>query len=230
MIREGAGRHRRRALLIAAGVCVLVPVCVLGQPLVGRRLKLRNANTGETFNGFYRDANGPILEAMADLAVLLRDHHANKIGPLDIATLDFLVDVLDAVGQTSAVVLSAYRTPETNAKLAATMFGVAEKSQHILGRAVDISLDSRLVDAEIAARRMKRGGVGWYPRSQFIHLDSGPVRSWELDGSGLDTLLAGRPLELIRRAWGHPPTVSDRIALQREMARRELLARRRVPP
>jgi len=217
-------------LLIAAGACVLLPVRTFGQPLAGRHLKLKNANTGETFSGFYRNANGPILEAMADLAVLLRDHHANRTGPVDIAVLDFLADVLDAVGQTSAMILSAYRTLETNAKLAATMFGVAEKSQHILGRAVDISLDSRLVDAEIAARKMKRGGVGWYPHSQFIHLDSGPVRSWEMDGSGLDRLLAGQSLELTRRGWGHPSTVSDRMTMQQALARREFLARRRVPP
>jgi uncharacterized protein YcbK (DUF882 family) len=122
-----------------------------------RRLKLRNANTGETFDGPYRDEAGPIPEAMADLVVLLRDHHVNKIGPLDLAALDFLADVMAATGQGSALILSAYRTPETNAKLAKTTFGVAERSQHMYGRALDISFGKRLGDARNVARRTKRG-------------------------------------------------------------------------
>jgi uncharacterized protein YcbK (DUF882 family) len=129
---------------------------------------------------------------MADLVVLLRDHHVDKIGPLDVTTLDFLTDVMAATGQGSALVLSAYRTPETNAKLAKTTFGVAERSQHMYGRALDISFDKRLADARSVASRMKRGGVGWYPRSHFIHIDTGPTRNWELHGSGIDTVCAGR--------------------------------------
>ena len=218
MTRQSGRRYGRRELLIAGGACLLLPARGAGQTLVGRRLKLKNANTGETFEGNYRNVAGPIPEAIADLAVFLRDHHVNKVGPVDVAALDFLADVLDAVGQTSAVVLSAYRTPETNAMLRATTFGVAEKSQHILGRAIDISLDARLPDAEVAARRMNRGGVGWYPRSRFIHLDSGPIRSWEMDGTGLDTLLAGR-------TFGRPRTVADRLAIHRQLARRQFLAR-----
>lgn len=209
---------RRRDLLIATGLCIIVRGAAAAEPSVARRLKLRNANTGESFEGYYRDGSGPIPGAMVDLAALLRDHHANKIGPVDVAALDFLADVLAAVGQTGATILSAYRTPETNARLAATRFGVAEKSQHLLGRAVDVAFDGRMADAETAARRMKRGGVGWYPRSHFIHLDSGPTRSWEMDGAGLDMMLAGR-------SPAHPRTVADRMALHRALARREFLMR-----
>jgi uncharacterized protein YcbK (DUF882 family) len=187
----------RRELLIAAGLCVFFGARAVAEPSVSRRLKLKNAHTGETFEGLYRDADGPIPAAMADLAVLLRDHHVNKIGPVHVETLDFLADVMAAVGVTPATILSAFRTPETNAKLAATYFGVAEKSQHLLGRALDVTFDTRLPDARTVARKMGRGGVGWYPRSHFIHLDTGPPRSWERDGTGLEILLAGdarRPL------------------------------------
>jgi uncharacterized protein YcbK (DUF882 family) len=157
---------------------------------------------------------------MADLTLLLRDHHVGKTGPLDVATLDFLADVMAAVGQTRATVLSAYRTPETNAKLARLGFGVAERSQHIYGRALDVTFDRGLIEAERAARSMRCGGVGWYPRSHFIHLDTGPLRYWEMDGTGFGTLLAGgRPL-------GRPRTVAERMALHRALARREFLARR----
>ena len=179
----------RRELLIATGLCIFFGGRALAETSVPRRLKLRNANTGETFEGPYRDEAGPIPNAISDLAVFLRDFHVNKVGPIDIGAVDFLAAVMDAVGESSALVLSGYRTPETNAWLRATRFGVAEHSQHMYGRAIDVSLD-RLEDARAAARRMERGGVGWYPRSHFIHLDTGPLRNWELDGSGFDVLIA----------------------------------------
>ena len=210
---------RRRELLLASGAALGLAGAAMAQPLVPRRLELKNAHTGETFAGAYRDAEGPIPEALADLAQLLRDHHVGKTGPVDVATLDFLADVMAAVGQTRATVLSAYRTPETNAKLARTRFGVAEQSQHVYGRALDIAFDRGLVEAERAARGMRRGGVGWYPQSHFIHLDTGPLRYWEIDGAGLGALLAGQPL-------GRPLSVAERMTLRRALARREFLARR----
>jgi uncharacterized protein YcbK (DUF882 family) len=211
-------RLRRRELLIAAGLCLVGGLGAAAAPLATpRHLKLKNANTGETFDGSYRDGSGPIPAALEDLTQLLRDHHANKTGPLDIAALDFLADVMAATGQTSALILSAYRTPATNAWLARTRFGVAEKSQHMYGRALDVSFDHRLADAKNAARQMQRGGVGWYPASHFIHIDTGPTRNWELDGTGLDTLLASRT-----REFGLP--VATRMARLRALARREFLA------
>ncbi len=223
---------RRRDLLIATGLCILVPGSLspggaspvaIARPSVPRRLKLKNVHTGETFEGPYRDDTGPIADAVTDLAHFLRDFHVNKVGPLDVGTLDFLADVMDAVGETNASVLSAYRTPETNARLRATMFGVAEKSQHLYGRAIDVSFDRRLLDAETAARRMARGGVGWYPRSHFVHLDTGPTRSWEMNGTGLDRMLSASaggtrmPREL---------SVADRLARHRALARSEFLHRK----
>jgi uncharacterized protein YcbK (DUF882 family) len=212
---------RRRELLLATGLAIVMRGRAAAEPSLPRRLKLTNAHTGDTFDGPFRDEEGPIPSAMADLAQLLRDHHANKVGPVDVAALDFLADVMAATGQGEATVLSAYRTPETNRMLAARMFGVAEKSQHLLGRAVDVSFDRRLADAKSAARRMERGGVGWYPRSHFIHLDSGPIRNWEMDGSGLDRLLIGR------HGTGRVHTVGDRLAAHRALARREFLLRQR---
>jgi uncharacterized protein YcbK (DUF882 family) len=65
--------------------------------------------------------------------------------------------------------------------LARTTFGVAENSQHLYGRAIDVRFPERLADAVTAARALRRRGVGWYPHSGFIHLDTGPVRNWDLD-------------------------------------------------
>lgn len=159
--------------------------------LVNRRLRLSNPHTGETFEGTYRDDNGPIPEVMDELNVFLRDFHANEQIAIDVGVVDFLALVMDAVAQPQATILSAYRSPETNAALAKTHFGVAENSQHMYGRALDIHFGDKLADAMRAARKMQRGGVGWYPHSSFIHMDSGPVRNWDLDHIGLGTLIAG---------------------------------------
>ena len=189
---------RRRELLIATGVALLVPrdasaFAGHGLPTAPRRLDLKNANTRESFNGPYRDAQGPIPGAIADLAEFLRDFHVNKVGPVSLATLDFLSDVMDVVGERKAIVLSAYRTKQTNDMLRSRYFGVAEKSQHLLGKAVDITFDGKLAKAERAALAMKRGGVGWYPNSHFIHLDSGPVREWRIDFAGAESELLAPP-------------------------------------
>ncbi|HKD37318.1 MAG TPA: DUF882 domain-containing protein, partial [Pirellulales bacterium] len=107
-------------------------------------MRLANVHTGETFEGAYRDDNGPIQRVIDELCIFLRDHHSGEKTQMDVGVIDFLADVLDSVGESKATVLSAYRTAETNAMLARTIFGVAEHSQHIVGRALDIRLDSRL--------------------------------------------------------------------------------------
>jgi uncharacterized protein YcbK (DUF882 family) len=162
-----------------------------------RRLQLVNANNGETFDGPFRDDIGPIALALADLSDFLRDRHSGEKIAIDIGVLDFLSSVMDSVGVTRATVLSAYRTAETNAKLARTHFGVAENSQHLYGRALDIRFETRNERAVQLARSMKRGGVGWYPRSNFFHIDCGPVRNWTLDEPRLDSLLFSSTHDLL---------------------------------
>jgi uncharacterized protein YcbK (DUF882 family) len=210
---------RRRDLLLATGVSIFLRKKAFALPDGGRRLSLKNAHTGETFDGPYRDATGPLPSAVSDLAVFLRDFHADKSGPVDIDVLDFLADVMAATDQSGATVLSAYRTRQTNEHLRATIFGVAEQSQHILGRAVDVTFDRHLHKVQQAALAMKRGGVGWYPDSHFIHLDSGPMRSWELDGGNFDGLLG-----LLQP--GHIPTVRERLARSHALAHEQYLRRR----
>lgn len=201
-----------------------------------RRIKLHNIHTGENFDGPYRDEHGPIAAAMEDLSHLLRDHHSGQQIAIDVGVVDFLADVMGGVGASGATVLSAYRTVATNRMLAKTTFGVADNSQHIYGRALDIRLDSRLEDAMQQARAMRRGGVGWYPRSRFIHLDSGPVRNWTLDGGGFDGLLSriedllaksGLPKNIVAGRARHPLNVQERLSLQHAIAKAEFLARKR---
>ena len=120
------------------------------------------------------------LPTMSDLSMFLRDFHSAAVIAIDVEVIDFLAAVMDAVDAQNASILSAYRTPETK---------VAENSQHLYGHALDVRLGTRLADAMQAARAMKRGGVGWYPHSGFLHIDTGPVRNWDLDESRLDSLL-----------------------------------------
>jgi uncharacterized protein YcbK (DUF882 family) len=183
--------NRRLMLSLIAGAVVLPGMthAVPAPQPTRRRLRLSNPHTGETFDGLYRDDHGPVATAMADLSVFLRDFHCAATIGIDVGVIDFLVAVMDAVDAQSASILSAYRTPETNAMLERTTFGVAENSQHLYGRALDIRLGTRLAEAMLAARAMQRGGVGWYPQSGFLHIDTGPVRNWDLDENGLGSLL-----------------------------------------
>jgi uncharacterized protein YcbK (DUF882 family) len=192
--------NRRLLLSLIAGA-MAVPGTVRAVPApVRRRLRLVNLHTGEKFSGVYRDDRGPLATAMADLSAFLRDSRSAATIEVDVGVIDFLAAVMDAVDAPTATILSAYRTPETNAMLARTTFGVAENSQHLYGRALDVRLETRLTEAMLAARAMHRGGVGWYPHSGFLHIDTGPVRNWDLGESGLGSLLLnGRHLRFNNR-------------------------------
>ncbi|MBV8888413.1 MAG: DUF882 domain-containing protein [Alphaproteobacteria bacterium] len=236
--------------LLAGSVALSHRAQALPVPPAPRRLRLVNAHTGETFSGIYRDAAGPIPRVLEELSIFLRDHHSGEKTEMDVGVLDFLGAVMEAAGQPSATILSAYRTPETNAMLARTTFGVAENSQHLYGRALDVHFGAQLADAMTAARAMKRGGVGWYPHSGFIHIDTGPVRSWDLDEGGLGNLLFGTqrisfdtkgellvsgPARLIIGGGKAPlvlsgrpaPSVRQRLGRLRLLAKAEMVARRR---
>lgn len=177
--------NRRRMLSLMVGAVALPRAArALPVPPVFRRLRLFNPHTGETFAGAFRRDHEPIASALDDLSLFLRDFHSGEHIAMDIGVLDFLASLLDAIGETDATILSAYRTPATNAMLARTSFGVADNSQHMYGRALDVRFHSKLPEAMAIARAMRRGGVGWYPRAGFIHIDTGPVRNWDFDEGG----------------------------------------------
>jgi uncharacterized protein YcbK (DUF882 family) len=195
------------AALLAPGAALAAPAIA---PAALRRLQLINTHTGESFGGPYRNDDGPIPEAMQDLARFLRDHRAGQETTIDVAVVDFLFDVMNVSGAQRATILSGYRTRETNAHLAATQFGVADLSQHIFGRAIDVRFDGNLERAAATARAMNRGGVGWYPRSGFLHLDSGAPRSWSFNDAGLSRLLVHTRVTY-RAAPPPPPSVAQRV-------------------
>src|SRR5947208_12190907 len=184
---------RRLFLSLLAGAVTLPDMvrALPSAPPQPHRLNLKNPHTGETFSGTYRDDFGPIPRVMEELSVFLRDFHSGEKIDIDVGVIDFLSRVMREVGQSSATILSAYRTPQTNAMLAKHNFGVAENSQHLYGRALDVHFGDKLAEAMKAARAMQCGGVGWYPHSSFMHIDTGPVRNWDLDHPKLVTLISG---------------------------------------
>jgi uncharacterized protein YcbK (DUF882 family) len=238
---------RRQFLAFLAGTVALPSVAhaLPSPPPRPHRLNLLNAHTKETFSGIYRDDNGPIPWVMEEISVFLRDFRSgDKIG-IDAELLDFLSGVMQSVGQSRVTILSAYRTPETNAMLARQGFKPAENSLHLYGRALDVHFGDRLADAIKAARAMQRGGVGWYPHSSFMHIDTGPVRNWNIDRKDRGTVLVGNrriqfdkrgkmlvakgnsvPSNLPATVRGERPLdVRDRLARLRRLARAEYLAR-----
>src|SRR5260370_6018716 len=175
--------NRRVFLSLIAGTVALPHVvrAIPSAPPEPHRITLSNPHTSESFSGIYRDDNGPIPRVMDDLSVFLRDFHSGEKIDIDVGVIDFLCGVMQAVGQTSATILSAYRTAETNAKLAHTHFGVAENSQHIYGRALDVHFGDKLADAMKAARAMQRRGVRWDPHSSFFPHRTRPGPNGEPD-------------------------------------------------
>lgn len=145
-----------------------------------RTLRLYNTHTGETVRSVFWAEGQFIPDALQDINKVLRDHRNNKIAPIDPQLLVLLNEVSAKFGDNQLVhVISGYRSPESNAKLRANSTGVAKHSMHMDGKAIDIRLPGKdLAQLRKAAMAMRGGGVGYYPSSQFVHMDTGRVRYW----------------------------------------------------
>ncbi|MFP4314097.1 MAG: YcbK family protein [Alphaproteobacteria bacterium] len=144
------------------------------------RISFRNAHTGESFSGVYRVGDKYLPESFERMNYVLRDHRTDEIFPMDPRIIDIVKVLQDRTKDDGPIeVLSGYRSPKTNAKLRNASTGVARNSFHMYGQAMDIRVPGystrRLRDV---ARKMKSGGVGYYPKSNFVHVDTGKVRSW----------------------------------------------------
>jgi len=145
-----------------------------------RSLSLVNTHTGEDLSTDYFRSGEWCEDGLAALDHLLRDHRSGDVAQMDRRLFDVLHDVAVAAGREPRYeVISGYRSPATNAMLNARSNGVARKSLHVEGRAIDVRLvgfrTDRLRDLALAA---KQGGVGYYRKSDFVHLDTGRVRTW----------------------------------------------------
>lgn len=152
---------------------------LLSQP--ERTLSLVNLHTGERCRLTYWQDGGYVTEALATIQHVLRDHRTNAEHPIDTALLD-LLSTLRAKLETNTAfeVISGYRSPESNAAMHARSSGVARGSLHMQGKAIDIRVGGRaLADIHRTALAMGMGGVGYYPSSDFVHVDTGRVRQWQ---------------------------------------------------
>jgi uncharacterized protein YcbK (DUF882 family) len=145
-----------------------------------RSVSLYNTHTGESLKRTYWKEGMYVRDAMAEINHILRDHRTGEIKPIE----PLLVDLLSTIRSKLATkepchIISGYRCPATNALLRKRNPGVARKSLHVQGKAADIRLPGRdLSVLQRVAMSMRRGGVGYYPKSQFVHVDVGRVRYW----------------------------------------------------
>ncbi len=168
---------------LSAGLILLIvlalPVCTAADN-GDRILSFYNTHTHERLTVIYKNGNRYKPEAFKKISYILRDHRSGDTYPMDPKLMDFVYDLLTKVNNHGEVhIISGYRSPKTNAKLRQKSKGVARGSMHMKGKALDFRLPG--TDTAVlsdTARAMKRGGVGYYRKSDFIQVDTGRVRNW----------------------------------------------------
>lgn len=177
------GVMRRRLLQAGLGACTLLAMPAANAAysrIYEKKVSLLNMHTGERIRTAYWERGKYIPGALKEIAKVLRDHRSGERHPIDPRLLDLIQQLQYKTGSSKEFqVVSAYRSPATNAALSAQSHGVAKNSLHMQGKAVDIRLPGiPLHVLRRAAMSMHAGGVGYYPQSNFIHVDTGNVRYW----------------------------------------------------
>lgn len=149
-----------------------------------RSVQLFNTHTNERIDIVYKRGDEYVSSALAKLDYFLRDHNTNEVRHFDPRLYDILADLTASVGHPGGEIdiVCGYRTPETNAALRAHTNGVAIHSLHIQAKAIDLRMPGvNTLKLRRAALALARGGVGYYPHSDFIHVDTGRVTQWCFD-------------------------------------------------
>jgi uncharacterized protein YcbK (DUF882 family) len=176
-----SGFSRRRFLqTIAGGALTCAASPVLANFVESRQLSFVHTHTGEDFTIPYFRAGAYDQSALARVAYAMRDFRTGALHSIDPMLLDQLFELQVRNGHDKPYqIISAYRSPATNANLAGKSSGVATKSLHMQGKAIDIRVSGvQTKKLRDLALKMQRGGVGYYHDSNFLHLDTGRVRFW----------------------------------------------------
>jgi uncharacterized protein YcbK (DUF882 family) len=164
----------------SAAQWALEPANFILRPVATRALSFYNVHTGEALKTVYFDNGEYVPGALREVNYFFRDFRANLVKEIDPRLLDLLHRIHRALDTSQPFnLISGYRSPATNALLAGQSEGVARHSLHMYGMASDINVQGRsLALVQIVALAMRGGGVGYYPRSGFVHVDTGRVRRW----------------------------------------------------
>lgn len=182
-----SGGVTRRALLsmFAATVVTAAPTYTNAAGFLRgggdiRRIRMHSGRTGERIDMIYWIEGDYIKDAVKEVHHFMRDWRTNDVKAIDLRTVDIMAAAHNLMDTSEPyMLLSGYRSPKTNEMLRRRGSGVAKKSLHLKGQAADLRLSSRSVSQMArAAAACNAGGVGRYSRSDFVHMDCGPIRSW----------------------------------------------------
>lgn len=186
-IKDVAETSRRSFLKLGvaaiAGASLPIPAFARMLDALGpeRTLSFYNTHTGEELNKVVYWADGVYIpETLNDINHILRDYRKDEVRPIDPSLLDQLSALHRKLQVRSPIhIICGYRSPATNKELRSHSKGVAKKSLHMSGKAIDLRIPGiSLSQVRRAAISLKSGGVGYYPKSDFVHLDTGLVRTW----------------------------------------------------
>ena len=186
------GQSRRSFLKTATGCAALAvlpsPAFAQSKPLATsvidlhgeRRLYIKVQHSGEIFDGTFRNDVFANTGALAQIDILMRDWRRDEVVQIDRSLIDLLANVQSQIGYHEPLTLiSCYRSRKTNEMLRRRSRAVAKNSYHVKGMAVDLRIDGvSTKKLRNISRPFKAGGIGYYPRKNFVHLDTGPLRSW----------------------------------------------------
>lgn len=167
--------------LLLLGSRLLCPSLARANELPDGELTFFNVRTDERLRVRYRDDAGNYdLMALDEVNHILRCHHTGEVAAIDVRMLEHVNLVQNTVGGGNEIhVISGYRSPEYNAQLVKRSRRVAQHSLHVQGQALDFYIPGvKIRELRHAALKLRYGGVGFYPRAKFIHLDCGPFRTW----------------------------------------------------
>ncbi|TCP93539.1 uncharacterized protein YcbK (DUF882 family) [Cricetibacter osteomyelitidis] len=182
-----SGIDQQRRKWLSLGGVVLGVTCLPNTVLAAlstpkpRILRFRNINTGDTFSGGFSERAGFSSANLNKLNYLMRDRRSGQVRRMDPKLFTKLYRIQSALGlrNTEIQIICGYRSAYTNAVMHRRSRGVASNSYHVRGQAIDFKIEGvPLAKVRRAAESLNNGGVGYYPYSNFVHIDTGPVRTW----------------------------------------------------